>query len=205
MTAPYDLRAGERLAVCGATGTGKTTFARGVLAESSYHWLIFNPKWSKSFAALGGALITRPDRSRIFSALDRQQYTVVNFPASWNWESQDELISDVCERYSNIGICADELYTLHNGAKAGPGLIGLLTRGRELKQSFIGLTQRPSWISRFVFSEASSIVEFRLNYVEDRKIIYEYTGCKAALNKLPNYDYLYFGVEADRATLYRSE
>lgn len=201
---PFVLPAGARISICGATGSGKTTFARGVLAASDYHWLIFNPKLSPAFDRLGGSKVTRLTQSRIFTSLERNQYTVLNFPSSWTWEYQDELIGLVCEKFSNVGICIDELYTLHNGAKAGPGLIGLLTRGRELGQSCIGLTQRPSWISRFVFSEASTIVEFRLSYHEDRKVIYEYTGCKAALDKRDGHDYLYFDVANDRATIYRA-
>lgn len=103
----------------------------------------------------------------------------------------------------NIGLCCDELYTLHSaGGRAGSGLIGWLTRGREYRQSFLGMTQRPVWISRFCYSEADVIIEMDLTAESDRQTVYEYTGDRHFLERVTDYRWLCYRVQPDVTTLY---
>lgn len=65
----------------------------------------------------------------------------------------------------------DELYTFHNGAKAGPGLTGLLTRGRSKGITTLQCTQRPAWISRFCLTESENFYLYRLTDSRDLKTL----------------------------------
>ncbi len=200
----FELPPGRRIAISGSTGTGKTTLALDYLQSSSLHWIIFNPKWTRIYERLKGhSKLTRIDRTHIERSLRKFQYTILNFSDVWDWYAQDQLLSWIINKYENIGICIDELYTIHNNSRAGIGLNGLITRGRELGQSFIGCTQRPVYVSKFVFSEADVIVEFHLLLEDDRKVIYKMTGVRAAMTPWPGHDFLFFDVADRKATIYR--
>ena len=100
--------------------------------------------------------------------------------------------------FTSVGLCADELYTLHQNGRAGDGLTGWLTRGRELKQSFLGLTQRPAWVSKFILSESDYIGEMSLTLEADRKTMRDIIGSPEALVKLPPREWLWYDMSADR-------
>lgn len=199
----FELPAGKRIAICGSTGSGKSTLALRYLKSTSYHWLIFNPKASRIFDSLGPAKFDRIEERRVWNSLERNKFTSLHFPPQWRAQMQDEFLLRTLERYTDIGICIDELYHIHNNGSAGPGVTGLLTRGRELRQSFLGLTQRPVFVSKFVFSEADIIVEMKLRFEDDRKRIEEFTGSEAALRKMSGHDFLYFDLDSDKTTWYR--
>ncbi len=54
-------------------------------------------------------------------------------------------------------------------------LNAIYTQGRSKNIPVITLSQRPSWLSRFAYSEADHIVYMRLNDRRDRKTISEFT------------------------------
>jgi hypothetical protein len=76
---------------------------------------------------------------------------------------------------------------LHHQGQAGVGLTSWLTRGRSRRQSFLGGTQRPAWVSRFVFSESDYLSIFSLNLKEDRKRMYEACGREEVMTNPPRY------------------
>jgi hypothetical protein len=97
------------------------------------------------------------DIQKTEKSMSKHRFTIVN-PTSVeaNPENLDDFIMSLHNGWRNVGLVCDELYTVHKGnGVAGPGLIGWLTRGRELKQSFLGLTQRPVFISKFCFPASS--------------------------------------------------
>jgi hypothetical protein len=195
---------GKRLIVVGSSGSGKTTFARRVLTASPYHWVIFNPKGTPAYKRLSPHNnLTRINERELKRSITEKKYTILDLPTSWNYKAQDDLVKWLTDEFVNIGILFDELYTIHHRGIAGPGLDGLVTRGREINQTFLGLSQRPKFISKFLFSEANAIVEFKLLLLDDRKVIYENTGERIALSKRENHDFIYFDLDADRATIYR--
>lgn len=195
---------GKRAAVAGRTGSGKSTLARWLLERSPGHWLILNPKWTKAYSALPDSnTIQGINMKKLDKSLTDYRFTILNpTPQQSGADNLDDLVAYLHATYENIGLCVDELYTMHKNGQAGAGLIGWLTRGRELKQSFLGLTQRPSWVSKFLFSESDFVGEMSLNLQEDRKRMYEITGQPAMLDKLPPRQWLWYDAEADDITLY---
>lgn len=168
----------ERVIVAGRSGSGKSTLAKWLLIRSPGHWFIFNPKWTKAFKDLPDAQTIEGFNSKKFEeSIFENRFTIYNpLKDENNPDFLDAVIGYLHETYNNLSICCDELYPFHKNGRAGAGLTGLLTRGRELGQGFLGLTQRPAFVSKFTFSEASHIGCMALNLPEDRKTMYETTG-----------------------------
>jgi len=190
---------GKRAIVAGRTGSGKSTLAKWLLQVSPGHWIIINPKNTRAYDALPDSNnIDGIDINKIRNSIMEHRFTIITPKASQlSPETLDLLIEWIIGDYTDIGVCIDELYAVHKNGQAGAGLIGLLTRGRELKQSFLGLTQRPAWLSKFLFSESDYIGGMALNLADDRKRMYEFTGKAAFLEKLPAQDWLWYDVGLD--------
>lgn len=190
---------GKRAMVAGRTGSGKSTLACWLLNRSPGHWIILNPKWTGAFKNLPDSQVVESlDFKKIEDSITRNRFTVVN-PKSIQSDPDtlDAFIMWLHESFTDIGLCVDELYAIHRNGVAGPGLVGWLTRGRELKQSFLGLTQRPAWLSKFLFSESDYIGGMSLALESDRKRMFEITGRGQFLEKLPPRLWLWYDAEHD--------
>jgi hypothetical protein len=202
---PPRIDSDARFCVAGRTGSGKTTLANWFLNRSSQHWVILNPKHTGAYRELPDSIVHRKFKPReLLSDLNRRKFVNLElneFEAGA--EYMDGIIGWLHGALSNVGLCCDELYTLHSGTgRAGPGLIGWLTRGRERRQSLLGLMQRPAWVSRFVFTEASAIIEMDLTFEEDRATLFEYTGSRYFLSRVLGHRWLYYDVARDRVELF---
>ena len=73
----------------------------------------------------------------------------------------------------DVGAYIDEVYSFHHvtGIVGGRGLPSLLTRGRSRGQTCLIATQRPSLISRFIYSEAQKFYVMFLAHEDDRKTV----------------------------------
>lgn len=191
---------GKRAILAGRTGSGKSTLARWLLTESPGHWFILNPKHTKAYDALPDSVVVKSayDVKRLEREIRRHQFVIVNpTQAEATPDGMDWFAQWVHDNFRNIGLCCDELYTMHRNGVAGEGLLSYLTRGRELGQSFLGQTQRPAWISQFLFSESDYIGEMSLNLKNDRKRMFEFIGHELALEKLPPHWWLWYDATAD--------
>lgn len=197
------IKPGKRALAAGRTGSGKSTWACWMLRRSPLHWIILNPKHTAAYKDLPDSTVVNSlDMARIEKALQRNRYVIVN-PNSreTNPDSLDDFILALHESWRDVGLCCDELYSAHKNGVAGQGLIGWLTRGRELRQSFLGLTQRPAWLSQFLFSESDYICGMSLQLDKDRKRMVEMTGRDEFSVRVPPRYWLWYNV-ADEALEY---
>lgn len=192
--------------IAGATGSGKSVLAGWLLKRSPGRWVILNPKHTAAYSDLPDSFVVKSlDMAAIEKSMMKNRFTIVN-PDSReaNPDTMDDFIMDLHQGWKNIGLCCDELYAIHKGnGFAGPGLLGWLTRGRELKQSFIGITQRPCYISQFLFSESDYICSLMLRLPADRKRFHAMTDKAEFLTQLPethwywldasSYDFKHYG------------
>lgn len=188
---------GKRCLAAGRTGSGKSTWGSWMLERSPGRWVIMNPKHTAAYQDLPDSVVI-PGLD--FKAMDLElekgnnRFMIVN-PGSHEAspEEMDAFVMRLHQEWTHVGLCCDELYAMHQGnARAGQGLLGWLTRGRELKQSFLGLTQRPAWLSQFLYSESDYICTMSLALPDDRKRLVSMTGESIFNEELPPHYWLWY-------------
>jgi hypothetical protein len=180
----------QRVAVMGRTGSGKTQFAAWLLSQAPFDkqpYVIIDYK--------GDDLLNASDRIREISLTEIPRhagvYIVHPLPSqaadveAWLWK--------VWER-ERIGIYADEAYVLPDKG----ALQAVLTQGRSKHIPAIMLTQRPTWISRFVFSEADFYAVFHLQDQRDRQIVQAFMPAGTLEQRLPPFYSWWYDVGSDK-------
>jgi DNA helicase HerA-like ATPase len=184
----------KRTAIVGSTGSGKTQFAVWLLASRDFHrrpWIIFDFKGDELIAELGATEIS------IFGAPPKKPGLYVVRPIP---ELHDKAVVAFLWRIwarGKTGIYIDEGYML--GAR-NPALNACLTQGRSKKIEMIILSQRPVWMSRFVFSEANFFAVFNLNLEDDRRHVSTFLGGQR-INLLPRFHCQWYDCDGQRGTL----
>lgn len=184
----------HRLTIVGRTGSGKTQAAAWHLSNANFDeqpWVILNFKGDALIDAIEGAREIGyneiPDHPGI--------YILRPLPG------EEELLGDYFVRarmHENVGFWVDEGYM----TKGVAGFDGLLTQGRSKHIPMIILSQRPVWLSRFVFSEADFYQIFHLNSERDRKIIEDFVP-DGVTSRLKEYHSLYYDVGKDKLTKFK--
>lgn len=190
------IKPGQRALIAGRTGSGKSSLGKWLLLRSPGKWVILNPKHTAAYSTLPDSVkVSGMDWKKIDKFLsDRDTRFIIVNPHSreCNPDTLDAFVMKLHEDWRSVGLCCDELYTLHKSGVAGQGLIGWLTRGREIKQSFMGLTQRPAWLSQFLFSESDYIGAMRLSLAKDRKRMVEMTDNPQLGAQIPMHHWLWY-------------
>jgi hypothetical protein len=194
MAAPKLPNDSQRLAIVGRTGSGKTYAAAWHLSGRSWTkrpWIVFDFK--------GDSLLSEIPRAEEISITDnipkhKGVYIVRPLP------NQEEAVDGFLWKLwaaENAGVYVDEGYMI--GARSAP-FNAILTQGRSKNIPLIVLSQRPVWMSRFVWSEADFYQVFHLNNREDNKVIEKF--CPVDLSqRLPPYHSHYYDVSADNHVL----
>lgn len=160
----------DRTICVGRTGTGKTV--AGIWHLSNYNvetfpWIVIDFKNDEHINSIEPAedidFNFVPGRKDI--GLFRLHCTPYDTEVSKGCERSrlDDYLIKIWER-ENCGLFVDEAYIIGNSEAMNL----CLTQGRSKRIPMIICTQRPVWVSRFAFSEASFIQVFDLN--DDRDI-----------------------------------
>ena len=150
----------QRLVIVGRTGTGKTQAAAWQLAMRDigfFRWIIFDFKGDELLNDMGATEID-------LGELPKKPGLYIVHPTPDETEGVEDYLWKIWAS-GNIGLFIDEGYMIGNSA----AFRALLTQGRSKRIPMIILSQRPVWLSRFVFSEADFYQVFWLNDSEDRK------------------------------------
>lgn len=189
----------DRVAVVGATGSGKTQLGLWLLSRASFDkqpWVIVDYKRDKTIA--GSERI----RQIGFREVPKQPGLYVLQPNPDEDEKVEEWLFKVWA-HENVGLFIDEGYMLPQNPKGA--FTYILTQGRSKRIPVIALSQRPKWVSRFVFSEATFFFVFRLTHNEDYKTVQEYIP-KSRVDletELPEYQCVYYDVPKRVAAVFQ--
>lgn len=179
------LKRGERGVIIGASGSGKTKGAIWHLRNTALSPVIVFDTKGEDFAVLPREFdgereqVLDVDTRAQFDALrldELPEYVIVR-PSPRELADPDALdgyLQAVYERFRPAFVYIDEAYQFHRGANAGPGFVGLLTRGRSHGITTLVGSQRPAWLSRFAFTEAVRWYVYALNDARDRSRIGEF-------------------------------
>lgn len=187
-------RSDKRTAVIGSTGSGKTRFAVWLLSTRDFHrrpWIIFDFKGDELIEAIN------PQEISVLGGVPTKPGLYVVRPIPGLHDKAVEGFLWKCWRRENVGIYIDEGYMLGNRNAA---LNACLTQGRSKNIEMITLSQRPVWMSKFVFSESNYFVIFNLTLEDDRKYVSSYIG-GTAINLLPPYHSLWYDCNGQRGTV----
>jgi hypothetical protein len=159
----------SRTVVIGRTGTGKTVAALWHLSNYSLvqPWVIFDFKNDEHIDSIEN--IQHIDFDYIPSKKDDGIFCLHPLPSQ-----QAEVEKYLWKLWAreNVGVFCDETFMM---GKNNDAFDTLLTQGRSKEVPMILCTQRPVWISRFAFSEASFIQIFDLNDARDIQNIESFT------------------------------
>jgi hypothetical protein len=180
----------NRIAILGRTGSGKTQAAVWILSRRDFFrtpWVILNYKGDALIDSIPGAEHVEighvPVKGGIFIVHPLPAQTEEMQAYLWKlWERQ------------NVGIFVDEGYMLSDD----PAFMALLTQGRSRRIPMMVLSQRPSWITRFAFTEAQFIQLFSLTDRRDLKTVAQFVSGNVEDIILPEYHSLYFDVAQNR-------
>ena len=156
---------------------------------NDFPFLIFNPKGDKLLDNIGAERLPLEDDLPKRGLGGRM---VIYNPVPED-ETDDAHVNRIIEQamwLGNIGLYFDEGYSIP--AKSKP-FRRVLTQGRSKNVPSIVLSQRPVWLDKFVFSEASYIRLFDLVDINDRKKMRENTGIEIT-RKLPPFGSHYYNI-----------
>lgn len=187
-------KSSQHLAIVGRNGTGKTVAALWHLSQRP---LDRRPTIVIDFK--GDEHVNAIERARYLGlgdAIPRAPgvYIVQPTPMDTKNGRVDEFLWRIYER-ENTGLWIDEGYMLGDST----AFETLLTQGRSKHIPIITLTQRPVWVSRFVFSESMYYQIFALTDKRDKKTVEAFAPINMD-SRLPEFHSWYYDVGADSLT-----
>lgn len=186
------IRRGDRAAIVGRTGSGKSVMLRHLLRGYSRAVLV-DPKGR---AALDGWPVVYgiPAFLRAWPATPR---VIVRPGAGEDRRAWLDRIAWHVYRHGETAFGADEVIGVVDANRRAPGFDALLTQGRELGITALICTQRPRGVPPTILSEADHLFVFALNREDDRRAVAETIGPYAS-PVAGTFRYVYWSPAVDR-------
>lgn len=178
----------HRHVILGRTGSGKSVNAAYHLALRNFDvmpWVIVNSKGDKLINSIPGTTELSLD-----SPVPKKPGLYIIRPIPQHDDDRLENFMWRCWKKERIGIWWDEGYMIPNPSAS---FNALLTQGRSKNIPMIILSQRPVWLSKFVWSEADFWQVFQLSQDDDIKTVQK--TLKMKIGRLPDYESYWYDVK----------
>ena len=186
---------GNRTVIIGRTGTGKTVSGLWLLSEQDLEkpWIVLNFKNDEHIDSIKN---TREIDYNYIPAKDDAGLFILR-PLPRDGKLLEAYLWKIWER-ENCGIFCDEASMVGSN----DAFDACLTQGRSKRIPMILCTQRPVWITRWAFSEASFIQVFDLNDQRDIDTVESFVPIdwEQELELKPHYSWYY---EIDRNKIFK--
>lgn len=195
------IKPSEHVLITGTTGTGKSTFAELYLANYDYVVKLdtkneYEERRNTGESAWHG--LTEGVDFQVVTHLEDiihvETPKIIYAPVfeELNEDFYDEFFRWCFERQNNI-VWVDELLSVVNFQRMTPNHRRIMTQGRSKNVGCWNCTQRPSGIPMIIPANTTHYITYYLNWLEDRKKMYSFTGCKDLLQPLKkdNYEFYY--------------
>ena len=172
----------SRTVVLGSTGSGKTFFGVWLLSNRDWNnrpWFIIDFKRDSLIAKIGAK------EHELGKKLPTEPGLYVIRPLPGDEELVSKFAMD-CYYQENVGIYTDEGTMLPPYSKHDRWWRALQTQGRSKNIELITCSQRPVWLDKQVFTEASFFAVLRLNNRQDRLHTREFMNGRSIRN-LPRF------------------
>lgn len=158
----------QHVAVVGRNGSGKTQAAVWQLSLrsiTSRPWLVIDFKRDQLIQRL--VRMRLAEQLKVGEKVPKRPGVYVVSPTPLQQDELELMMWRLWEK-GKTGLYIDEGYMIDRNS---PAFNAILTQGRSKNIPVIVLSQRPVYMSRFVFSEAAHFHVFHLNDQRDRKTI----------------------------------
>lgn len=191
ITLPNDT---QRMVIVGATGSGKTQAAMWHVSMRDFNvmpWIVFDFKHDEMINEAEGT-----QEIQLSDPIPEQPGIYIVHPHPSQTPEVEAMLWRIWER-GNVGVYIDEGYMISDGNKVNRALRAILTQGRSKRIPVIVLSQRPTWIDRFIFSESEFFQIFRLSHSDDLKTVNKFIPFDLS-ERLPEYRSYYYEVPGNR-------
>lgn len=180
----------DRTTLIGATGSGKTTCAVWLWSHQSFRkpWVVVDFKRESSFDEIGMPPIQQID----LRTIPKKPGAYILTPQPGQDEALESWLWRIWEK-ENVGLVIDEASLMPDGN----AWQAILQQGRSKRISVIACTQRPAWVKRGLFSEASFFCVYRLQDKRDYRVIEGFVPTDLSL-PLPEYHWRWYDVSKNR-------
>lgn len=188
------IRNDQHVFIAGMTGSGKTFLSKVYLAGNDKQVFALDSKGTFEWEQIPEKLITLITHlSELPAAAQKYKYVVYR-PVSEELDFEFyNAFFKFCYDLRNCTVYVDEAAQIcPSPTKIPDGYKSILTRGRELNVNVWSATQRPANLPILIYSEASHWFIFKLNAVQDRKKLVEFSGYEEFNDILPEHVFNYF-------------
>lgn len=194
---------GKRVTLVGRTGSGKTTLGKWLMLRAPLRWAILDTKHDSSFAEWRPAAGLQSMRAIKRAWRERQMVVIRPAPHEMHPRTLDAYLGELHDAFDTFGTMVDEVYQFSSSQFPGPGLTGLVTRGRDRRQAVIMGSQRPARVPLFIYSESDHLAIMALSLPADRKRVFEFAGGRPeVMAKMEPRYWWWFDVATERLRLY---
>ncbi len=154
----------HRITINGRTGSGKSHFAAWLLSEAEFNKIPFVILDYKGDKLLNS--ISRAKYIGLSEKVPKEPGIYILRLSPYDADAVEEWLHRVYLR-GRTGLFFDEALMVPNQRRDRSAFVAILTQGRSLQIPSIVLTQRPSHVSNYAFSEANFYALFALNDKKD--------------------------------------